>query len=423
MFDRKNTAVDALVVGAGLAGLSCAVHLQRAGRTVTVLEASNGVGGRVRSDIVDGFTLDRGFQVLLTAYPEARSILDYNALRLQKFSPGALVQLGDERAYIADPLCEPTAIIKTAKARVGSLLDKARVGRLQFEARKRTPEQCFDGPDVTTISYLRGKGFSEKMIDRFFRPFFGGVFLERELATSSRMFEFVFSMLAAGDNAIPSRGMGAIAEQLAEQLEPGTIQLGQRVVDVNAGRVTLLDQGELQAQNVIVATEGPQAARLLSGKNVNDTGSQPVSCLYFAAEEAPYPGRAILLNGTGPADGPINNMCVPSNLSRELAPTSKHLISVSVLGTHSSADENELEADVRRQLRSWFGEKTSGWDHLRTYNILHALPAQQPGVLSPPSRAVALGENLFVCGDHREQASINGALASGRKAAEAVLNA
>lgn len=421
MFERKSTPHDVIVVGAGLSGLSCAIHLQRAGRNVVVLEASNGVGGRVRSDQVDGFTLDRGFQVLLTAYPEAKSMLDYNALQLRKFTTGAFVQLGTKRSYVADPLREPAALLKTLFARIGSLADKGRIARLQIEANRRTTEQCFESPDVSTADYLRAKGFSAKVIKRFFRPFFGGVFLDADLATSSRMFEFVFCMLAGGDNAIPAHGMGAISNQLAEKVEPGTIRLGVRVAAVAPGSVTLLDQGTLGATAVVIATEGPQAAKLLSEVGVKQSGSQPVSCLYYSADSPPFTERSIMLNGTGAEDGPINNLCVPTNLSPALAPAGKHLVSATVLGSHNSSADETLEATVRNQMAKWFGADAKSWKHLRTYNIPHALPSQKPGTLNPPERPVALGENLFVCGDHRDQASIQGALRSGRRAAEAVL--
>ena len=421
MFDRKSPTPDVIVVGAGLSGLSCAIHLQRAGRNVVVLEASNGVGGRVRSDIVDGFTLDRGFQVLLTAYPEAQTQLDYQALHLRNFRAGAFVQLGAKRAYVADPLREPTAVLKTLAADVGSLMDKGRIGVLQIEAARRTMDQCFQGPDVATSEYLRVKGFSSTVVQRFFRPFFGGVFLDPDLATSSRMFEFVFTMLANGENAIPANGMGAISDQLAEKLSVGTVRLGQRVAAVEPGRVTLLDQGTLEAPAVVIATEGPQAAKLLPNSGMSEPGSQPVTCLYFSADSPPFTERSILLNGLGPEDGPINNLCVPTNLSASLAPGGKHLISATVLGSYDSSTNADLQERVRKQLTSWFGDTVSSWNHLRTYNISHALPTQTPGVLSPPERPVSLGENLFVCGDHRDTSSIQGALRSGRRTAEAIL--
>lgn len=421
MFERTSRTPDVIVVGAGLAGLACATHLQRAGREVVVLEASNGVGGRVRSDMIDGFTLDRGFQVLLTAYPEAKALLDYKTLHLRNFKAGAFIQLGAKRGYIADPLREPAAVLKTLAADVGSIVDKGRIGYLQIEAARRNVDQCFQGPDVSTAAYLRGRGFSSKIIDRFFRPFFGGVFLDPDLATSSRMFEFVFTMLSTGENAIPANGMGAISDQLAEKLATGTIRLGQRVAAVEPGRVTLLDQGTLEAASIVIATEGPQAAKLLPNAGLSEPGSQPVSCLYFSADAPPFTERSIMLNGLGPDDGPINNLCVPTNISAALAPGGKHLVSATVLGSHDSSSNADLEARVRAQMTAWFGGDVANWKHLRTYNIAHALPSQTPGVLSPPERPVAFGERLFVCGDHRDTSSIQGALQSGRRAAEAIL--
>lgn len=414
---------EVIVVGAGLAGLSCAIHLQRAGRTVKVLEASNGVGGRVRSDILERFTLDRGFQVLLTAYPEAKSQLDYTALDLKSFSPGAFVQLGTKRSYLADPFREPGALLKTIKANVGSLVDKARIGllQLQFQRKKHTPALAWTAPEQTTSEYLRQHGFSQKMIERFFRPFFGGIFLDPDLRTSSRMFEFVFSMLSDGDNTFPAHGMGAISDQLAARLAPGTIQLGTRAGAVGPSRVTLIDQGTLSAPTIVLATEGPQASKLLGVEKVGDPGSQPVSCMYFSASNAPFDKPSILLNGGGPADGPVNNFCIPTNVSKALGPPGKHLISASILGPHHATNDAALESNVREQLTRWFGESVATWEHLRTYHIHHAQPSQGIGQLEPAERSVSLGEGLFVCGDHRDQASINGALTSGRRCAEAIL--
>jgi phytoene dehydrogenase-like protein len=419
---RKNNAPqDAIVVGAGLSGLACALHLHRAGRSVSVLEASNSVGGRVRSDVVDGFTLDRGFQVLLTAYPEAKAVLDYRALDLKKFSAGAFVQLENTRAYLANPLREPKAILQTIKAEIGTPMDKARIARLQFSASKQSEQQTWDKPEMQTVEYLKSLGFSNTIVERFFRPFFGGVFLDYELKTSSRMFDFVFAMLAAGDNAIPACGMGAISDHLASKLPAGMIRLSQRVVNVEPGSVTLIDQGKLRAQTIVIATNGVQASKLLGADVIAEPGSSPVSCLYFSADEAPFQNPSIVLNGMGAADGPVNNFCVPTNVSKSLAPAGKHLLSASILGSHSAADDADLVGAARTQLTRWFGETVKTWKHLRTYHIQHAQPAQPPGVLQPSQRDVSLGQNLFVCGDHRDQASINGALVSGRRVAEAVL--
>ena len=420
-----------LIIGAGLAGLACAHHLHAAGVHIRILEAGDGVGGRVRSDIVDGFVLDRGFQVLLTAYPEARRMLDYNALSLQSFYPGALVQLGSNRHLVADPVRRTMDALRGATAPIGSLLDKARVGLLRLTAVKKNLDDLWAAPETTTIERLQRLRFSPKIIERFFRPLFGGIFLEDDLATSSRMFDFVFRMLADGDNAFPAGGMQAIPDQLAAALPPGTIQLGARVGAIDGTRVTLLDHEVIGGRAIVVATEGPQAAKLLGGA-IDAPASVPVSCLYYAASKPPIHDKAIVLNGRGVVDGPVNNLCVPTNVSGQYATgnaTGGHLVSATVLGNRPrafdpvtrAAHDTELDAQVRTQMRGWFGAEVDGWQYLRSYHIHHAQPAQRPPALTPHERSVTVRPGVFVAGDHRDQASINGALTSGRRAAEAVL--
>ena len=409
---------DAVVVGAGLAGLSCAHQLEMAGKSVVVLEASDGVGGRVRSDIVDGFVLDRGFQVLLAAYPEAKRQLDYAGLDLRSFDPGALVQRGPKRWRVSDPFRRIDGVLASAIAPVGTPFDKARVALLRRAVRDGSLDQLWRRADTPTIEKLRALKFSTQMIDRFFRPLFGGVLLDQDLQASSRMFEFVFRMFSEGESVLPARGMQAIPDQLASRLRTGSIRLNSRVAAVEPGRVTLVDHGAINADVIVVATEGPQAAKLL-GDAIPAPGSRPVSCLYFAADQAPVSERLIVLNGDGATAGPINNLCVPSVIAPAYAPPGKHLVSVSVLGSHSTSDDKELLATVATQLRNWFGPDVDRWDHLRTYHIAHAQPEQAS--LSPHERPVFVAPGLFVCGDHRDQASINGALTSGRRAAEAVL--
>ena len=426
MADLTNDS-DVLIIGAGLAGLACAVHLTEAGRRVTILEAGDGVGGRVRTDVVDGFVLDRGFQVLLTAYPEAKSILDYKALDLRPFAPGALIQIGAKRAKVVDPVRQFTSILSTAKAPIGTVLDKVRVALLRRELGRLDLSALWERPDITTLQYLREQKFSAQMIDRFFRPLFGGIFLDRDLLTSSRMFEFVMRMLADGENAIPAIGMQAIPNQLAARLPAGTIRLGCRVGAVADHAVTLLDLGTVEAKTIVIATEGSQAAKLLGDSTasgapgVADPGSVPVSCVYFAAEQAPIDQPFIVLNGDGAAAGPVNNLCVPSLVSAAYAPRGRHLVSASVLGSHRAPDNASLEAAVTAQLKGWFGDQVTSWDHLRTYHVPHAQPRQAPPALSHIERSVRVRTGVYVCGDHRDQASIQGALTSGRRAAEAVL--
>ncbi|WP_439630203.1 NAD(P)/FAD-dependent oxidoreductase [Gemmata sp.] len=405
---------DVVIVGAGLAGLCCARELHRRGVRFRLLEAADGVGGRVRTDVVDGFRLDRGFQVFLTSYPEAQQVLDYPALRLKSFLPGALVRAGGAFHTLTDPWRRPVAAVRSLLAPVGSLSDKLRVARLRSRALKGSVADRFRDPETTTLEALKGNGFSDTMIERFFRPFLGGIFLEPELSTSSRMFQFVFRMFSRGEACLPADGMEAIPRQLAAGLPPESIRLGARVERVGPDAVRLDTGEELRARAVVVATEGAAAARLLGGDI--PAAAQGVTCLYFAAPRPPVARPVLVLNGEG--RGPVNNLCVPTAAAPTYGPAGASLVSATVLGT--PPDEDRLRAEVREQLAGWFGPAVGDWLHLRTYRIPYALPRQAPPALAEPERPVRWRPGVYVCGDHRDNASINGAMVSGRRAAEAV---
>ncbi|MEZ5219855.1 MAG: NAD(P)/FAD-dependent oxidoreductase [Ilumatobacteraceae bacterium] len=407
--------VDVVVIGAGLAGLCAARHLTRAGRSVVVLEAGDGVGGRVRSDRVDGFVLDRGFQVLLTAYPAATAELDYARLRLQAFEPGAEIRTADGFHVVGDPRRRPRTLASTALAPIGSPVDKLRLLALRRRVRSGDPAALLRGPDDTTFDRLRAAGFSPRMIDRFFRPLFGGIQLDPALSGSARMFDIVFRMLSEGESAVPADGMGAIPAQLAADLAPGTVRLGSRVVSADGTTVRLASGEEVAGRTVVVATDGPAASQLLGLPAV---GSKRVACVHFAAAAAPTAHRYVVLDGTGA--GPALNVAVMSNVAPSYAPGGSHLITAAIAGATTALDLDDagLEAAVRGQLRVWWGGQVDGWRRLRVDRIAHGQPDQTPPFR--PKERVALGEGRFVCGDHRDTASIQGALFSGRRCAEAV---
>jgi phytoene dehydrogenase-like protein len=406
---------DVLIVGAGLAGLCCARRLQQQGVAFQILEASDGVGGRIRTDVVEGFRLDRGFQVFLTAYPECKQVLDYEALRLRSFIPGALVRCAGGLQPLTDPWRSPLQGFRSVFSPVGSFADKLRVARLRARVAAGTIDERFGDPETTTREALRQAGFSSAMVDRFFRPFLGGIFLEPELHTSSRMFTFVFRMFAQGDACLPEEGMEAIPRQLAAALPPGAVRPRARVAAVGPGSVRLDTGEELTARAVVVATECPAAAQLLGGDI--PTAARGVTCLYFAAARPPVEQPILVLNGEDA--GPVNNLCVPTAVAPSYGPAGASLVSASVLG--ADHDEARLQADVREQLGRWFGPAVNDWRLLRCYRIPYALPNQDPPALQEPRRPVRRQAGLFVCGDHRDNASINGAMVSGRRAAEAVL--
>lgn len=409
--------LDVAVVGAGVSGLSCARRLCEEGLDVLVIEASDGVGGRVRSDRVDGFVLDRGFQVLLTAYPEARQLLDLPALRLGEFYPGALVHRDGRVSRVADPFRRPLDAIRSLGGSVAGLGDLLPLARLRGRFMKGSVEALLSRQEATALELLRSLGVSEGLVDAFFRPFLGGIFLDSSLATSSRMLEFVMRMFASGYAALPAEGMQAIPDQLAAGLPEGSVRLGASVAEVEEAGVRLADGERIEARAVVVATEGPSAARLLP--EITSRAFRSVTCVYFSAPPlVGGPGAMLLLDGEG--TGPVNNACVASAVAPTYAPAGRSLVSASVLG-NPAEDDAALAGRVRDQLAGWLGADTAGWQHLRTYRIEHALPTVPVAALEPAARAVRLRAGRYVCGDHRDTASLNGAMASGRRAAQAAI--
>ncbi|TWU30525.1 NAD(P)/FAD-dependent oxidoreductase [Bythopirellula polymerisocia] len=406
---------DTIVIGGGLAGLTCAQSAINSGLSCQLLEASDDVGGRVRTDKVDGYLLDRGFQVFLTAYPAAQSVLDFDELQLCRFEAGALVRFSNRFHRFADPWREPKHLLATAMSPVATFADKLRVAKFRIDTTRDELQDIYVRSEQSTIDLLRSRGFSDKIVERFFRPFLGGVMLDRNLETSSRMCEFVFRMFSLGDTTLPAQGMGEIPRQLANRLPSEVIQLNSPVNSIGGKSVILASGEQLTARSIVVATGAP-AARKLLGDPSPAVGRQ-VTNLYFAADEPPIHDPVLVLNGTG--DGPINNLCVPSQVAQTYAPTGKSLVSVTVLEEHE--DQDHLLRLVKRQLATWFGSQVSSWCHIRNYVIPYALPRQFPTDLEPVAKPSRVGEHVFVCGDHCDTASINGAMASGLRAAEGVV--
>jgi len=409
---------DVIIVGAGLAGLSCARRLQTQGADYLLIEASDRVGGRVKTDVVKGFILNHGFQVLQTAYPEAQRFLDYAALDLKAFAPGAVFRIGGRFHTVADPLRAPRYVIQTLAAPIGTWGDRLRMARLNRRLTRAGPEEILRGPDTPTPDFLRGEGFSELMIERFFMPFFSGVCLDPQIKVSSRVFQYIFRMFAIGDVSIPARGMEEIPKQIAGAIEPDRLRTGVRVRAVKKGRVTLESGEELSCRKAVLAVEAPEVERLLGFPA--RSGSRGEHCLYFSAEEPPLREPLLVVNAEG--RGPINNLCVPSLVASPYAPAGRSLISVTVIGEHLVSKSN-LEEAVRDQLSEWYGKVANRWDLLRIYSIRHALP-DQPAPAPDPTVAVGeLRPGIFVCGEYGSLPSIQWALMSGRLAAEAVLAA
>ncbi len=384
----------------------------------------------MRSDWVDGFRLDRGFQVFQSAYPEAKAAFDYRALRLQPLVAGALVRTGSKWISMVDPLRHPSYTFSTLLNSIGNLGDRFRLARLQWQV-ARTPVESYlaAGQDKSTHELLsKDFGFSDDFVQRFMKPWLSGIFLESELTTSAKFFCFVFKMLSSGKVMYPSLGIQVIPDQLAAQLPKQSIRLNCpiRAVEKREGR---LDGGTVPTKNrdvaTVLAVAMPQAKSILANSHVSssvlhgnisessdvDRGCVGTTCIYFVANRPPIAEPILMLNGEG--DGPVNHVFVVSNASREIAPNRKALISVSLVG-----DTLYDSGSVRCQLQGWFGTQAAEWSELAVYRIPQALPRQPPGFTrDEPIREL---QNIILCGDYCGSASLDGALRSGRMAGEVV---
>lgn len=413
-----------MIVGGGLAGLAAANALKQRQTPFLLLEASERWGGRLHTDRLDGFLIDRGFQVLQTAYPEAQKQLDYAALKLRNFQPGALIRTKGRFVEMSDPWRRPSAALATLFNGVGTLGDRWRLAKLRSRLIRQPIDTILSSPDESTADFLlKTCGFSRDLVDRFFRPWFSGVFLENQLETSCRFFQFVFKMLAQGDAALPEEGMQAIPQQMAASLPASSLRLNARVERLTENSVQLDSGEQLAAAGIVLATEGSTASRLLGKSGIENlpaatlrpTEFQSTVCYSFAAPKPPHAMRMLMLNGE--LSGPIAHMSIPSNVAPSYAPAGKSLISVTAMV--SSRDQvAALREPVQSQLRDWFGSQVEQWSLIAESYIPEALPRQLPGSYQPASADYQLAPRLVRCGDYLGTASINGALLAGRQAVE-----
>lgn len=394
-----------VVVGAGLAGLACARRLVRAGCEVILLEASDRPGGRLKTDRIDGFTLDHGFQVLFTAYPAARSELDYHALDLRKFEAGSLIWDGAKTQEV-----HRDRLFAMAFSRYLGMGDKLRVLAFSEDTCMMSSREIWDAPDQTSESAMRDFGFSERFLDRFARPFFGGIFLDRSLLVSSRMMRFVWQMLHTGDTVVPALGM----DRIPEQLRSCEVRCGARVATVSAHGVRLEDGSELEADRVVVTTPGPESARLLG--LAPPAPGLASTCLYFECPEPPVDRPILVLNG--PGAGYVNHVAPVSRVSPATAPAGRHLASATVLG------EDATPGAVLAELDEWFPRHRPSrtWEHLATYRIAYAQMAQPPGFAGARPGHRTAHPGVYLAGESTDHGSIEGALASGVRCATVLLH-
>lgn len=408
--------IDAIVVGAGLAGLVAAQHLVEAGMTVRIIEKGKKPGGRVRTDVVNGYQLDRGFQVLLPAYPEAQRYFDYKALDLQNFDSGAIVFQGRQLHKFYNALLHKDQLLTTLLSPVATLKDLLILRRLTARWKKMSIVEIFKKDQMTTRKFLEKQGFSNRFLDRFLEPFLAGIFLDPELKTPNRMFAFVMKMFNEHPAAVPDKGMGALADQLAAKLPDGTLVYEQEVRTIRQGSVRTRAGVIYSAPIVIMATDPTNLLRDFVEEHLP---FRSVANLYFSSDKAPFDEKLIGLNYGGSRW--VNNIAVMTNVSKSYAPEGKHLISVSVI-RKSDVGERDLTRIVKNELAQTFGEEVLLWEHIRTYMISKALPSPSIFEMELDDIDVRYQKGIYLAGDYLLNGSLQAALYSGRRAVEVALS-
>lgn len=409
-----NTEMDIYIIGAGISGLIAAYELEQAGFSPIVLESDKAVGGRVRTDYQDGYLMDRGFQVLLTAYPEAQRYLDYESLKLKKFDPGAIILRPGNVFTIHDPLRSPLKIVSMAFSSVGTFMDKIRIFKLTQSLKRKTVEEIFQEPSKTTLQFLRNYGFSEKIIENFFMPFFRGIFLENDLETSSRMFNFVFKMFSIGHAAVPENGMQAISNQLKNKLTKTTFRFNSPVKTIEGNIIVLASSERLKADKIIIATRPDKFLPQMAGQF---KPSRKVVNLYFSLEKSFLASPMIGL--VTDKQFLVNNLVFMTDVSKSYSKTGRALLSVSI--TKPVIVGDNFAEMVKIELEALTNIKSGHFKLEKIYEIDEALPQVEDLQYHISATNSKIYDHVFLAGDYLLNGSINAAMTAGRSAAEAVI--
>jgi len=400
------------IIGAGVSGLTAARVLEDNDYSPVIIEATDRVGGRVKTDIIDGYQLDHGFQVLLTAYPAAQKYLNLDALELQKFIPGATIFHNGKKKTIGDPLRNLSLLIPTLFSGIGTFSDKLKVLRLNRLLKKVTLTEIFEKTEKTTFQYLLDFGFSEEMISQFFKPFFSGIFLEPELETSSRMFEFVYKMFGEGFATLPKAGIEAIPKQLKENLKQTTFQFNTKVKSVEDHKIFLAEGTELESHFTIIATE--PGALVLNLKN-KETKWKSCDTLYFETNNRTIDKPLIGL--ISDSDALINNIFYHTSLASKSV-GKKELLSVTVVKEHGLSEE-ALIMRIQKELQQYCG--LDSYTFIKHYCITQALPILDGLQYEIHPSETKLTTGIFLAGDMQLNGSLNAAMIAGESAALGIL--
>ena len=410
----NTNSIKVHIIGGGISGLVAAQVLENNGLSPIILDAESRVGGRLKTDIVKGHQLDRGFQVLLSSYRAAKKYLDYKSLNLQKLKAGSCVFAGGKQYFFGDPLRDLSLFIPTLFSPLGTLGDKLKIAKLNFHLQRKTLDKIFEDREITTKEYLIAKGFSKTIIKNFFTPFFRGIFLEEELHTSSRMFEFVFKMFGEGLALIPKRGIEDIPIHLKDKLQKTEIYHSSFASSVKNMEITLADGKKIKTNYTIIATE---PTNLVDGLKGQDAGWKSCQNLYFTCSRRVYEKAFIGLVSN--QECLINNIFYPTSV-----PTNKktkyELLSVTIVKDHGLT-EKELIERVKKELKEEC--KIEDVEFLKFYNIPRALPKLSNLQYDISPSETKLKDGIFLAGDVLLNGSLNAAILAGEKAAMGVLEA
>ncbi|WP_124980439.1 FAD-dependent oxidoreductase [Nonlabens xiamenensis] len=405
----KDNQPNITIIGAGASGLAAAITLKKSGYHCTVLEQAKSVGGRVQTLRENGLLLDDGFQVLLDAYPALPEFLDLPALNLIKFLPGSMIFKDGKTYKLGDPRRNASFFWKTIYTGVGSFKDKWLVFSLSRKLKNKSVEAIFQEPETRTLDYLQDYGFSSKIIHNFFKPFYAGIFLETELSTSSRMFEFVFKMFNEGNATLPAKGIQAIPEQMASQLAADQIKFEQKVDSIQGNTIIMEDGQQFKSDFTIVATP---AGSLVPNLSSQDLDWHQVTVLYFETDHAGFNEPII---GLVP-----NEDCLINNFHflNDIFDNHRNVISISVVKPHNLSDQ-QLAERVVKELREETGIKAN--ELVRCFHIPKALPQLESLNYAMPPSETQLNQHVFLAGDQLSNGSLNAALLNGKAAAQAVI--
>ena len=401
------------IIGGGISGLIAARVLEEHGLSATIIEASDRLGGRVKTDVVDGYSLDHGFQVLLTAYPAAKKYLDFDALELQEFLPGSAIFKNGKQKIIGDPLRNLSLLLPTLFSGIGTVNDKLKILALNRRLKKKSIQNIFAEKEQTTHAYLENIGFSEAIITDFFTPFFSGIFLENKLETSSRMFEFVYKMFGEGNAALPKDGIQAIPKQLFEKLKSTTYVFNTKVKSVENGSIKLESGETLKSNFTIIAT---QASGLVSNLKNQATLWKSCDTLYF--EVAKREIKKPLIGLIAMHNALINNIFYHTSLQTSATAT-KELLSVTVIDKQNLTNK-QLVTEVQKELKELCNIDSCTF--IKQYNIPMALPNLQDIQYEMLPSETRLTETIFLAGDTQLNGSLNAAMIAGERAALEVIN-